>query len=46
VVDLPFARGIADYGNPERSKGWQFAAAYAAAAFVRDGLANGRISVS
>jgi nucleoside phosphorylase len=45
-VDWLVVRGIADYGNPERSKGWQFAAAYAAAAFVRDGLANGRISVS
>jgi nucleoside phosphorylase len=45
-IDWLVVRGIADYGNPKRSKGWQFAASYAAAAFVRDGLANGRISLS
>ena len=45
-VDWLVVRGIADFGEPERSKGWQFPAAYAAAAFVRDGLGNGRLNLT
>ena len=45
-IEWLVVRGICDYGEPNRRKGWQFAASFAAAAFVRDGLASGRISVS
>jgi nucleoside phosphorylase len=31
-------RGIADYGNPERTKGWQYASSVAAAMFAREAL--------
>lgn len=41
-IEWLVVRGIADYGEPDRAKGWQFVAAYAAAAVVRDGLDTGR----
>ena len=37
-------RGIADFGKPHRRKTWQFAATYAAAALVRDGLLDPELS--
>jgi nucleoside phosphorylase len=36
-------RGIADFGEPERVKGWQFPATVAAALVVRYGLLGGVI---
>jgi len=44
-LDWLVFRGVADYGEPERVKDWQFAATYAAAALVRDAIARGRIDV-
>jgi nucleoside phosphorylase len=38
-------RGVADYGERNRRKSWQFPATYAAAAFVRDAIPNGRLPI-
>lgn len=38
-------RGVADYGEPQRRKHWQFAATYAAAALVRDAIGEGLLRI-
>jgi nucleoside phosphorylase len=38
-------RGIADFAQKRRPKNYQFAATFAAAAFVRDAIASGRLGV-
>lgn len=45
LADWLVVRGIADFAEPHREKHWQFAATFAAAALVRDGVALGRISL-
>lgn len=44
-ADWLVVRGIADFGQVNRAKNWQFAATYAAAALLRDGISSGRISL-
>lgn len=36
-------RGVADYGEPQRRKPWQYPATFAAAALVRDAIPTGRL---
>jgi len=44
-TDWLVLRGVADFGEEDRIKGWQFASTYAAVALLRDGIALGRIEV-
>lgn len=45
-IEWQVVRGIADHGDPDRRKEWQFPATVAAAVFVRESLRSGRFSLS